>query len=240
MHNFAQFNWMNFLSYGSIPYEISICTVYIMRLYALYGCNRKILVFLCIFYVGVISSESTIIGIIAHDSVFEPLPGPLQEITGCIPSGIKPWAWTFWLPMLTFETLLLVLSLFRSMQLIFEDRRPAIIYVLLRDSVIYFGGVVLAIVTNVVGWKVAGNGLFAAFFPVAIMAFSVLASRLLLNMHDAVDPSNRFLQATAYGTRSTTTNGDLPTHGTASIQFGRNSAVDPEGMSEADVELSNL
>ena len=150
--------------------------VYIMRLYALYGRKRRILAFLCIFYAAVLASETIIIGIIAHDiscaSSFRPiapidlwmvtfmsvdiLPGPLADLTGCLPSGIRSWSWTFWLPMLTFENLLLGMSLWKSAWLIFEDRRPRIIYVLLRDSMIYFGGVVLAIVANVVGWKVGG------------------------------------------------------------------------------------
>ncbi|KAH9934320.1 uncharacterized protein B0H18DRAFT_980980 [Fomitopsis serialis] len=211
-----------------------------MRLYALYGCNRRILIFLCVYYVGVLTSETTIISMVARDAVFVSLPGPLQDLTGCLPSGIKPWAWTFWLPMLTFETLLLCLSLFRSAQLVIEDRRPKIIYVLLRDSVVYFGGVVLTIVANVVGWNVGGAGLFAAFFPLAMMAFSVLGSRLLLNMHDAVDPSNRVLLGTYAGDQSTNMAVGLPTHDTASIQFRGNSAVNSEAISDADIELSDF
>jgi len=164
--------------------------IYVLRIYALYGCNRRVLLLLCVIYVGVFTSENVIIGIVIRDAVFDPLP--LPTFTGCLPSNIKPYAWTFWMPMLIFETILLAMSIFRSVVLAANDwQTRRLVFVLLRDSVVYFGGVILAILANVVGWKLGGDTLFAAFLPLAITSFSILGCRLLLNIQAAADPTYR-------------------------------------------------
>lgn len=61
--------------------------------------------------------------------------------------------------MTVFETTLFVLALVKSVQMSRprgdNGRTPSIITVLFRDSILYFGGVVTAIVTNLVIWAAA-------------------------------------------------------------------------------------
>lgn len=59
--------------------------------------------------------------------------------------------------MLAFESILFIMSLSKSIQLIMEDRRPKIVYVLFRDTIVYFGGILAAIIANMAGWKYGGT-----------------------------------------------------------------------------------
>ena len=63
-----------------------------MRLYALYGRNRKILAFLCVFYVGVLTSETIIIGVAVHYiSCTSSFSLSLFRYVECIGSCTSPW-----------------------------------------------------------------------------------------------------------------------------------------------------
>lgn len=180
--------WLRLLAYGSMPFEIAICAIYIVRVWALWGCKRSVLVALCITYLSVLVSESTVISIALKEVAFEPLS--ILTITGCIPSNIKPNIWAFWIPMLFFETLLLVLCLAQSSRAISLQRKtPQLIFVIFRDAVVYFGSVVISIGINLAGAKIGGPELFATFLPLAIGSFSVMASRLLINVQAAVEPT---------------------------------------------------
>ncbi|EED78161.1 predicted protein [Postia placenta Mad-698-R] len=165
-----------------------LSSIYIVRVWALWGCKRSVLVALCITYLSVLVSESTVISIALKEVAFEPLS--ILTITGCIPSNIKPNIWAFWIPMLFFETLLLVLCLAQSSRAISLQRKtPQLIFVIFRDAVVYFGSVVISIGINLAGAKIGGPELFATFLPLAIGSFSVMASRLLINVQAAVEPT---------------------------------------------------
>ncbi len=79
-----------------------------------------------------------------------------EILPGCIPDHVVSWAWAYWLPMLVFESGLFLLAIFRLLQLGFykcDKRTSNLLVVLLRDSVMYFGGVLAVILANFVAWK---------------------------------------------------------------------------------------
>ena len=82
------------------------------------------------------------------------LPGSIP-VTGCVSvTGIKPYAWAYWVPTMIWETLLLVLSLYKSVQQTRrEEGTPHLMVVILRDSILYFGGALATILANFIIWR---------------------------------------------------------------------------------------
>lgn len=66
-----------------------------------------------------------------------------------------------------------------------DKSSPYLMKVLLRDSVIYFGGALGSILMNFVVWGLHAASLFLAFLPVVIVANSILGSRLMLHIQKA-------------------------------------------------------
>lgn len=74
---------------------------------------------------------------------------------GCAAWNIKPYAWAYWVPTMVWEALLLVLSLYKSAQLAKEEEgTPRLMVVILRDSILYFGGALATILANFIIWRV--------------------------------------------------------------------------------------
>ena len=76
--------------------------------------------------------------------------------TGCIPTWASSYNWVYWVPMVTFESLLFILAITKSVHLArTEANTPRILAILLRDSVCWFGGVMVVILANLIIWASA-------------------------------------------------------------------------------------
>lgn len=146
-----------------------------MRIYAMYSCNKKLLTFLSVFLGAQIISETIVIGITTSREIrtcltvdhlialmsicpVQPLP-PIPNFTGCIVIGSEEWQWVYWLPMLLFELTLFSLAVAKSVE-VYRDRRsageaPNLLVLLIRDSVLYFAGVMVVLFTNLIMWAAA-------------------------------------------------------------------------------------
>lgn len=75
---------------------------------------------------------------------------------GCIPVNIPRWCWAYWVPPVTFDTILLFLALWKTVRVfIIRDsalQPPLLVTVLLRDSFLYFGGVIISTLANFLTW----------------------------------------------------------------------------------------
>lgn len=75
------------------------------------------------------------------------------EFPGCIPVIKDTYIWAYWVPMAAFESVLFLLAIIKSVQVArAESNTPRVLAILLRDSVLYFGGVIAVILTNLVFW----------------------------------------------------------------------------------------
>ncbi|KZT64147.1 hypothetical protein DAEQUDRAFT_732999 [Daedalea quercina L-15889] len=174
--------WFRWFMYTIIIGRISMSGILIMRLYLMYCCNRTFLITLCVLFVIELVIESTIIGEVIYALQDWALP---MDITtpGCAATGIKPWAWVYWIPIMIWEALLLALSLYRSAQQAREEAgTPRLMIILLRDSILYFGGALASILANFIVWKVQVIALFFALIPVNIALNSVLGCRMMLHI----------------------------------------------------------
>ena len=65
-------------------------------------------------------------------------------------------AWAFWVPPIVFESVLLVLAIVKAAQVAHQEAPTSkILGVLIRDSVVYFGGTLSIILVNLVIYTVA-------------------------------------------------------------------------------------
>ena len=81
---------------------------------------------------------------------------PPPPFSGCFPANPSPHLWAYWVPFLCFESVIVALAIVK----IYQEARnkwhtPKILFVLLRDSLAYFGGVFAIVLGNVLMWSVA-------------------------------------------------------------------------------------
>ena len=146
--------------------------ILILRIYAMYSRNRTLLVVLLVMFLAQLALEMWILvpnalrssGLLL--SLFE---GPIRRsryeslvftlpaiFTGCIPHNPAAYLWAYWIPMAVLEITLCILAVGKTIVMCRNSpRRPPILSVLLRDSVLYFGGVLTIIIANLVIWASA-------------------------------------------------------------------------------------
>lgn len=67
----------------------------------------------------------------------------------------------YWLPMLGFESLLFGMAVVKSVKVYKDSKQthtgkaPNLLVILIRDSVMYFGGVFAVLLTNIIAWAIA-------------------------------------------------------------------------------------
>ncbi|KAI0791524.1 hypothetical protein BC629DRAFT_1593127 [Irpex lacteus] len=173
---------------GSLTRKPSLPAILTLRVHAIYSCNRKILYILLTLLCAELITEIILIVFISDRFTVLHLPPTLP---GCAPTNIVPYAWSYWIPMTVFESALFILSAAKAIQYLinaeFRTQTPNLAYILVRDSMIYFGSVLALILINLIIWKASRPSLFAAF-PSTVPAFhSILGCRMLLNMHIALE-----------------------------------------------------
>jgi hypothetical protein len=158
----------------STQLHIAILT---LRIYAIYDSSRTVLYILLVLFGMELATEMTLIVIIcthltgalpivligadtnqliplAHVKVL-PLPPVLP---GCAPINHFPYAWAYWIPMTVFESALFLLAAAKAVYYILssdaQTETPHLAFVLVRDSLFFFGSVVALIILNLVIWVV--------------------------------------------------------------------------------------
>ena len=132
--------------------------------------SKALLVVLSVLLVGQLISETVVLGPILMRmkreesflcSFVASLIAALTAIplippfTGCIPNNPSRHMWAYWIPMTIFETILLALAVAKCFQLARGLHAPKALVVLLRDSVLYLGGVLAILICNLVIWSSA-------------------------------------------------------------------------------------
>ncbi|PCH37113.1 hypothetical protein WOLCODRAFT_146538 [Wolfiporia cocos MD-104 SS10] len=185
--------WFRWFLYANIVTRISISGIAIMRVYVMYDCRRSLLIILCTLFVGELVAETAVFVMVVYN--MHDRHGHHRKLfTGCIPGHVVPWAWSYWIPILSFESLLFVLALVKVIQqLCTKTHTPRLMVLLLRDSLLYFTGVLCAILCNFFTWKMGSEALFYGFMPVTIAINSLLGCHMLLNIQKAGRPHLPFI-----------------------------------------------
>jgi len=160
-----------------------------LRLYALYGKSKKLLLFMGICFLTAIATSSTLLAF-----SFVPVIVPSHVIPGmpfCTPVGDLHLFWTIWIPLLAMEGLLCGLAVYRGVSLYrLHGTTFRLVEFLVRDSVLYFVIIFVVYFTNTLVFIFAPEPFWecTAIFTVAIA--STMASRLLLNVRGMIRPED--------------------------------------------------
>ncbi|KAK7685918.1 hypothetical protein QCA50_010726 [Cerrena zonata] len=148
-------NW--FIYTGTLN-VLATSIVLIVRIYAMYECNRKLLVALLCLGGASMLTEFIFWEVVVRRAKIAHLPW-----SGCFLINTQKLAYAYRFPMIVFESTLFILAIVKSIQYALDDSTtPHLMFVVLRDSMIYFGGVLAVALTNCIVWAV-GRSLFVAF-----------------------------------------------------------------------------
>jgi len=165
----------------------------------MFKCNKRLLIVLLTLYAIWIGTETILVGIVTHR--FHSNEALRDIFPGCAPTDIPLWCYWYWVPSLTFESLLLVLASWKTVQEARGIGKSQLMVVLIRDSVLYFGGVTLFTVANFLAWYIAPLPLYGMFVGCHIGFQSIIGCRMLLNIRETAAKSG--VQGSSASTIST-------------------------------------
>ncbi|KAK7695363.1 hypothetical protein QCA50_002555 [Cerrena zonata] len=144
-------------------------------MYAIYECNRKLLFGLF----GLLAAELSSAAVV------------LVAVLSKVESKLS---WTVWFGIFVFESSLGALPFYKYIQN-YRDQEyaPQLLKVLLRDSILFYGGVAVVALVNCIIWAFGRPSLFTSFDATNPAFSSILGCRMMLNMQKA----NRTLSAEA-------------------------------------------
>ncbi|KAJ3718077.1 hypothetical protein DFJ43DRAFT_774316 [Lentinula guzmanii] len=185
-------NWFNFQSGVAIVHLTIIEAILVIRVWAIYERNFKILVTLVVFGVCALVASSTIQGVALnlHPVNAEPAPN-FFTCTTVLPR----WFAAYWLPVMAFDGTLFTLMLWRGYQtfrkydpvtLISGTSGRRLATVLVRDSIIYYLSINMVYIMICSMWYWADVSLVESSSPYGLFLPPIVISRLLLNIREEV------------------------------------------------------
>ncbi|KAI0792499.1 hypothetical protein C8Q75DRAFT_753174 [Abortiporus biennis] len=150
-------------------------------------------------------SEITIVGQVSAQLQTVSLP---LGFTGCVPTHVESYAWSFWLPMIIYESTVFLLAISKAIRMANgrPTRRSNFTYILFRDSILYFAPVLAVMLTNCIIWARRDLALSVAFPSTLFPVHGILGFRMLINIQRAASSWNdSFLSDTFHSSTSPST-----------------------------------
>ncbi|BGP20314.1 hypothetical protein JCM10213_002057 [Rhodosporidiobolus nylandii] len=157
-----------------------------VRIYALWDRSKMILATLVSLLLGELAMM--LVGIIRSEALV--IPPPFKDAVGfygCIARQTHGLALLFWAASLAFETIALALLVWRILVLKKRSGSLPILRILLRHGVFYFSVVFVVGVVNIIFFAQPRVAYQAFNAPAAVALMSLMASRLVLALHDSKD-----------------------------------------------------
>ncbi|KIP09995.1 hypothetical protein PHLGIDRAFT_280461 [Phlebiopsis gigantea 11061_1 CR5-6] len=117
---------------------------------------------------------------------------PRADVDLCIPTHYRPYSWVCWLPFIILESTFFFLALGKGINLWLakDEPKPRLLVILLRDSTLAFGGVVVLFIPNLVLWVLARQTVRSMLIGTVPTVQSVIGSRILLNIYETTESKN--------------------------------------------------
>lgn len=221
---------------AGVVIQVAVGLTFIVRTYALYNRSRAVLVGLIALGTGGTAVSAYILfGLndndedsLYHNGIVDCWKGPsrrqsrrLAVIWGCI---------------LIFDFVVFALTLVRSMQIRRRSRRNVLTHILIRDGVMYFGVIDLAVLATVIVLLYGPDGKRKIPETVTNVLASVFASRLMINLRESRDKSVTYTTTTAISS--------MPTSTTLSYALTNiedvNEGVVHESLDRQDIEMDSF
>jgi len=194
----------SFHQYLAIMIQIVVACMLIMRMYALYGRSRKVLVFYII--------TTTVIVVVGGWTLLggkKEKPRIVRVRIGCGVNLSREKAIRLgaaWGGMLIFDSLVFCMTLYKSIISWPSRDGEHILSILLRDGAIYFGVMMVANLANILTFMLGGSFTRGVATMFTNIISSVMISRLMLNLRR---PSHAFNRKSTSFAISTSYNPDL-------------------------------
>ncbi|KAJ6478543.1 hypothetical protein C8R47DRAFT_1138733 [Mycena vitilis] len=202
--------WVHFLviSFGAVEIFV-IQLILITRIYAMYSRNKTLLWVLCILFVLCAAAAVTTaaIAVSGSPSTNEPLPGVIICASLIPPKNI----WSFWIPILVFESILFLLAVNKSIRHVYknplgETLTTNFLRIILRDSVVYYFAILVAYMINALIWRFGAPSLLDVFHGMALSFVSMAGGRMLMNLRERGEIEEKTQWRRTVGQRSAGSN----------------------------------
>lgn len=147
-------------------------TVLVMRLYVLYNQNKWILWAIILAFVAEVTVMIVCLSVVLPQMTFSP---------DCLVAHAPSLFMSYWLSSLAFETFLFVLTLIKFFQSISRSRK-SILYTFVRDGTWAFALIFVAMLLNMLMYKLNKTPLVGMGYGWAFAAMSFAGSHVLLNL----------------------------------------------------------
>ena len=151
-----------------VSYLTTLPVIAQLRIYAMYSCNKKLLAVMVaavalsfgvqgpILLIMVIKAKSIFLLVSDTLPVLNFLLLPAFRLppvhTGCYAVDPIPYLfpyWLSWVPYLAYESFIFALAIYKSFSLARDQpETPWLVYILLRDSIVFFGGIFSIVLVN--------------------------------------------------------------------------------------------
>ncbi|KIK68636.1 hypothetical protein GYMLUDRAFT_728680 [Collybiopsis luxurians FD-317 M1] len=169
--------------------QLGVCAILTLRLYALYECNKKILLLMCGMALVMVGFAGWVLT--GQKSVVSPSVPGIALISGCHLGLSRATALRLaavWETLFIYDSALFALTLIKTYR---TRRRDAVILnlvtLILRDGAIYFALMALATLSNVLSFYFAPIFLRGGLSTFATCASVTMISRLMLNLHESAE-----------------------------------------------------
>ncbi|KAF7979487.1 hypothetical protein HWV62_42325 [Athelia sp. TMB] len=178
-------SWLRWQGWSGFIAVIVAEIILQLRIYALYFLNKKVMFFVGSFFVLSLAAAGTIMGLVLSN--FSTNAETIAGLNFCMPSDVPRYIYAYWIPIITFESLLCGMAILRAVQG-FRHHEPSfisgtrLITILLRDSIVYFLIIFLTYLVNLLLWSTGILGLIEVPVGFTMAMSCVMGSRLVLNV----------------------------------------------------------
>ncbi|KAJ7650650.1 hypothetical protein FB45DRAFT_1018040 [Roridomyces roridus] len=163
-------------SYSLVCVGLVQC-VFALRMYALYGGRRSVLLAFLLFFIGEVAFMAVFIN---HTTLLPDPPG----VVGCAGGGSfgSRGAVAFWGPAFIFDVVVFAMTIYKSYKTLQGSKSLGLLGVVLRDGSIYFVIVAIISVVNMMTMIFAPLDLLSVNASLATTLPVILTNRLVLNL----------------------------------------------------------
>ncbi|THU86307.1 hypothetical protein K435DRAFT_368979 [Dendrothele bispora CBS 962.96] len=160
-----------------------------MRLYALYFLDKKVLRMMVAAFIATSATSAAIMGVVLSKITVAVVPLPVIG-PFCAPVKVPDYFYTFWIPILSFETLLCFMAItkgiqtFRTSGPLFRQGRQ-LVGILIRDSIVYFFVMFATYLTCLLVWVLGTRDMLEIPIGFSVAMSCVLGNRVILNVRAA-------------------------------------------------------
>ncbi|KAL5495018.1 hypothetical protein ACEPAI_480 [Sanghuangporus weigelae] len=230
-HHYSCFHWVRYQIGGTIGAFWLVDIILALRVYALWGRSRRILIFLCVMFSG----NAIVAGLVFQDVTVMHRPGSFAY--GCYPQGFPVWTFLLAIPEVLRSGTLLALTLIRTVRTVRMGRRNAPLFMLfIKDGCLYYLCILTILLMN--AFAFSSFTITAAASGLAIAIPCVFGSRILLGLRrqllkQQIDPSMPSMATLQFGGAERTTH-------TVLGPIGYDSGVELQDTSLGTTQSSNV